>query len=845
MRPSSAALITLGVCMAAAVARGQTCGQWLSGVGPGGSGGGIAGADSTILSLATWDPDGPGPLPPLTVITGHFGIVGDQTGSPLTSSPVLTGMTWDGEHWARLFPAAPLSGASRFVALGEHGHKLICAISTPTSAQVFSFDGSAWTPLGSPIATTSSLCIASYGGELIVGGSFAQIGSVSAANIAGWNGSVWQALGDGLSGGSVSALAVHNGALFAGGSFLASGPTATPNVAVWSGSGWAPGGQGLTVPCSALASSGTQLAAISGPGFFLWNGQSWNRPLPITGEPFAGNIPRSIVAHQGSIFLCGDFGDVFPIDDTRTRVGRFASPGWELSDPQLNYPITSISMASRGDELISAPVGALLNLPMIPVRRWNGVEWGPAGAGFDGPVQLALKVSDGVFLAAGTFTGAGGRFTNGISLWNGSQWTPMDNGLPQVRTWSVRDAVMFQGQPVLAGSFTNVGGNASSSGLARWNGELWTAVGPTAIPFGSGLGLGVVNGQLVAATTADTGAQAMVTIQQFDGASWTTIPGQLAGFSNSPSAYPIRFAGLNGGLVVGGNFTSAGGVPAAGCAMWNGQSWTSMSAGLAGAPYAMAVHNGMPHASGYGWVQRWNGAAWESLPAGALIYGRFITSLISHAGELWAGTDNGLRRWDGSAWYQVGSGQSGTGISALVEDGPDLLAACPSFSILDGRVVGGVARWSAATAAPVLTPTFTSVSAPTIGSTWVPMEYTGTAPFTDYHLFQGGVERPLSTNTLTGSGFYAGQGFVIVNPVASDAGDYRLQVTDPCGSAVSAPVHVTIVCSADFDRNGVTDVGDLLAYLNAWFAGDPTTRFGSSVGGLGVLRFLQAWFNGC
>lgn len=51
-------------------------------------------------------------------------------------------------------------------------------------------------------------------------------------------------------------------------------------------------------------------------------------------------------------------------------------------------------------------------------------------------------------------------------------------------------------------------------------------------------------------------------------------------------------------------------------------------------------------------------------------------------------------------------------------------------------------------------------------------------------------------------------------------------------------------CPADFDRNGVNDVQDIFAFLNAWFASSPSAGF-SCIGAVDVpdiFAFLNSWF---
>jgi hypothetical protein len=110
----------------------------------------------------------------------------------------------------------------------------------------------------------------------------------------------------------------------------------------------------------------------------------------------------------------------------------------------------------------------------------------------------------------------------------------------------------------------------------------------------------------------------------------------------------------NGDLVVGGFFTTAGGVAANSIARWNGSTWSTLGTGFLGA-------------SGLGSV-----AALAVLPSGDLVAGGFFTT----AGGVVA---NNVARWDGSVWSTLGGGFVGT--SALLQ----ALAVLPNGEL----VVGG------------------------------------------------------------------------------------------------------------------------------------------------------------
>ena len=67
-----------------------------------------------------------------------------------------------------------------------------------------------------------------------------------------------------------------------------------------------------------------------------------------------------------------------------------------------------------------------------------------------------------------------------------------------------------------------------------------------------------------------------------------------------------------------------------------------------------------------------------------------------------------------------------------------------------------------------------------------------------------------------------------------------------CSSVVSDFASVT-VCAADFDCSGSVGVGDITAFLSAWFARSPSADFNAdgTIGIQDIFDFLAAWFAGC
>jgi hypothetical protein len=128
----------------------------------------------------------------------------------------------------------------------------------------------------------------------------------------------------------------------------------------------------------------------------------------------------------------------------------------------------------------------------------------------------ALNVlPNGDLIAGGDFTSAGGVGASGIARWNGSSWSALGSGTGGSERTVKSLAVLPNGDVVAGGGFTTAGG-VTVNRVARWDGSSW-----------SGLG---------------------------SGTNWNVNP--LAVLAN-------------GDVVVGGGFTTAGGLASKGMARWS------------------------------------------------------------------------------------------------------------------------------------------------------------------------------------------------------------------------------------------------------------------------------------
>ena len=315
------------------------------------------------------------------------------------------------------------------------------------------------------------------------------------------------------------------------------------------------------------------------------------------------------------------------------------------------------------------------------IAMWNGSSWSPLGTGVNGYV-LALAVSGTNLYAGGMFGSAGGVAANNIAIWNGASWSPLGSGVTGLSGGYVFALAVSGTNLYVGGLFTNAGG-VPANNIAVWNGSSWSAVG-------SGVGIGspdrvtalAVSGTnlYVGGSFTNVGSVAANNIAVWNGSSWSTLAGGVSspygvkgGYSGNVESLVV--SGTN--LYVGGEFTSAGGVPANNIAVWNGASWSTVDGGVNGSVGAMLLN-------------------------GTNLY---VGGGFTDAGDVPA---NDIAVWNGSSWSALGSG-IGTAnddangneyVESMAMDGTTLLVG-GYFSLAGGWKASNIALWQpSAVAAP-------------------------------------------------------------------------------------------------------------------------------------------------
>ncbi|MCC6408602.1 MAG: hypothetical protein IT453_15675 [Planctomycetes bacterium] len=559
------------------------------------------------------------------------------------------------------------------------------------------WDGATWTPV---LTVTSTQFIGfigvrdllvwddGTGPALYFGGLFDHVNGAPAASVAKYDGSGWSTLGSGFAGAYVNALAVHDdGAgprLYAGGSNAPS----QQNVQRWDGASWSlvtsSFDKEILSLCSHDDGSGTALYAggtFTAPAFGLarWNGAAWS------------------------------------------AVG---------AGPQLYAAAIAAHDDGTGKQLYVVGLGSNEH-----AARWNGATWQSLQSGLADGAWTLTEWNSGAgteLYVGGEFTHAGGKRADGVAKWTATGWSRIYSS-KGLTGGSTALAAVDDGSGVKLYADGGIGSSTASGPveygncIVRWTGTSWAplpgvgdnrARGFAGFDSGSGLQLHVVG------AFTEFGGVTVNHVARFDGSSWHDLSGGVTrnGFPASVNAVCVHDFGAGPRLVVGGNFTAAGGVSANDVAVWDGSAWSALDLGMDGEVFALASYDDgsgaklyaggdFLHASG-GLVNnlaRWNGAAWEALGTGMNREVFELAVVDFGAGKkLCAGGDfflaNGvlapnIATFDGSTWAALLSG--GLALNGRVEtivghdegEGTELYVG-GWFSLAGGAPANRVARWT-------------------------------------------------------------------------------------------------------------------------------------------------------
>lgn len=720
------------------------------------------GVSGQVQALEVFD-DGSGPA---LYAGGYFEIAGGLQVNGIAK--------WNGSEWSALEgpSGVGVNGAVRALAVFDDGNgSALYAGGAFTTAggvavnRIAKWDGNSWVPVGTGFdGAVNSLTVVDLGSgaSLYAGGEFTRAGGVGVNRVARWNGFSWVrlqgALGTGVDGQVLALTGFDDGsgpALYAGGLFLSAGGSHVSRIAKWNGSDWSAligqSGAGVNDAVRSL----TTFDDGSGPA--LYAGGSFTTA--------SGLLVNGIAKWNGSVWAALPGPTGVGVDGMVTDLAVFDASG----GPTL---------------FVGGGFRKVAGVEMNRIARWSGTEWSALGVSSgngmnSGVFALSEGISSTIF-AGGSFTTAGGLAARGIAEWVGTGWSTLGGADGSGLDGSVYSLIVFDdgSGPALyaGGSFDRAGGEIVN-GIARWNGNTWSALpGPAEIG---------VNGTIRAMAVFDdgggpalyvggdfsrAGGLSVGRIAKWDGGSWSALTGPAGnGVGSSVHALSVFDEGNGPALYAGGSFITAGGVPARFVAKWNGLAWSGLSepAGLSNSVYSLAVFDdgSRPalYAGGFftlagqatvNYVAKWDGIGWTALegPSGAGTGGEVKALTVFDDGRgpaLYVGGSfesaggvpaDWIARWDGSEWSafseasEEGLNFTVSALAATEEGGAPVLYVGGAFTTAGGLPSSQIAKY---VACPDLTPP----SGPAVQAT-VPAEGTWSSVTTIEVTFAGASDEP-------------------------------------------------------------------------------------------------------
>ncbi|MCX7929955.1 MAG: hypothetical protein N2663_04475 [Chlorobi bacterium] len=349
-----------------------------------------------------------------------------------------------------------------------------------------------------------------------------------------------------------------------------------------------------------------------------------------------------------------------------------ADPDDRFWDPQFGPSTTDQAtiqaIAIKGDSII---VGGFfrffLGMDAYSLALWNGQRWMPlieGGAvsvtGSVGSVSALAVGPRGEIVIAGQFARIGSVAVTNLAIYDWNTVRP----IPGTINGTITSVAWVGSDLYVGGAFSDIDGIAGTSGIARWDGNQWHALGDgtgegnVSVIFTDGTDV-YVGGSFRRAGQIRTSA-----IARWDGTQWHALGNGLSGETSVTPAQVLTLAKLwDGSLIAGGDFVRSGNQTVRYLARWNGTGWEELGP-PDGIVTAALVADGRLYISG----------GFEKIGSKDILL---------------------LAWWDGSSWYPMGGDQINGTAMALARFGDGILAG-GSFDVplSEDFILRGIAVWN-------------------------------------------------------------------------------------------------------------------------------------------------------
>jgi hypothetical protein len=400
----------------------------------------------------------------------------------------------------------------------------------------------------------------------------------------------------------------------------------------------------------------TDLVNNSQPFVLRYNGANSSKAAYITcyyDSGFEGStqdgfvepgIPLRLIAYDPFWYEDGNTAialDVKDVVDTDYLL-HYTGTEWITMDGGANLDVYALALGPDSRIYVGGTFTTVGGVTASRIAAWNqsSSAFETLGTGMNDDVRCMVFAPNGDLYAGGSFTTAGGVTCNGIAKWNtlnaNPAWTALQQGgsgtagIAHATNPYVKALALSPGGSLyLGGNFTTAGGVAAKN-IAKWN---------TVTQEFSAMGVGIEDGYVssiviapdgkiyIGGTFTNIGATNYDSIAYWDTATsdWLPVSTGVTGGNGYVFALAID---KNGDLIVGGDFTTAGGVSCSNIARWNGTRFLPMGDGLDDIVYGLTVTD-----------------------EGIYALGKFDQT---DAPEIGTGPSEQAAFWNGSNWVHVG-----------------------------------------------------------------------------------------------------------------------------------------------------------------------------------------------
>lgn len=492
-----------------------------------------------------------------------------------------------------------------------------------------------------------------------------------------------------------------------------------------------------------------------------------------------------------------------------TRAAMWDGTAWSGfgsgGGPDANTQAVTTLSSNNNVYFVSTGMATANAVSTRRIAGWDGATWYGLGTGTGNTPPLTLTsastVNADTIVVAGAFTSIGGVSANRIATWNvANGWAALGDGMSST---CFSCLALANGNILVSGGGEVTGGDGSVTvnRIARWDGTNWHRMGlgfttTDSVAHPAGLARAMIelpDGDVVAGGSfVQSGPVDLNKIARWDSATDTWGPLGLGinndtGFNHDVYALALM---PNGDLVVGGDFTTAGG----------------------------AAHN---------YIARWNftTSTWSAMAPGDVGVGGPVRSLaVLPNGDLAVGGD-----------FLTAGGQPAQRFTIWRE--PSVVATPPTITT----------EPTSQTVSVTDSAHFTLVASGSEPLTyrWQQQDLFNLPDFVDIE--DGYVVDPFFNPIAFATG--ATTNHLVLSELQGVAQIFRCVVTNAHGTAISAEVTLSFppFCASDMNGDGSSTIDDLFLYLNLWFQSDPSADFNTDGSTTidDLFLYLNAWFTGC